>query len=192
MTSGELHDVLQASARQRQHRLQAARLLLAIPARDDIEWDDLLALPAWALAHDSQTLGVATLSVGAWAHLDQIRRSIDGKLLAHLAGLLGQAELDRIMAAERLRDEDDVLLASLSQPLSGMDAAALRQHLMSTGQWIMLLSVGRKRVRKALAQAWWPHIPGLQKDSPPPDIGHDLAVAVMRARALPDAEGAAA
>lgn len=186
----DVSQLLQESARQRQHRARAAHLLSAIPSRSDVEWDDLMAIPAWAVRDDDEALGIETLSVGAWAHLDQIRRCIDGRLLAHLGGLLGQAELDRIMASERLRDDDGLAMASLGEPLGGLGAAALRQRLMFVGQWIMLQSVGRQRLRKVLAQALWPHIPHLQKDRAPEEMPHDLATAIMRARAVPSVPGA--
>lgn len=174
---------LQASASLRGHRASVARLLAGIPARGELEWDDLLAVPAWALIQDDAALTVETLSVGAWAHLDQIRRCIDGRLLAHVSGLLGQQELDRIMGADRLRDEDGGAMGGLAQPLAGLDASELRQRLMYIGQWIMVLSMGRQRVRKAVAQALWPHIPHLQKERVPEEVHHHLAAAVMRARA---------
>jgi hypothetical protein len=182
---------MHASAHARRHRSAVAGLLSNIPARADIEWDDLMAVPAWALIGDGAALTIQTLRVGAWAHVDPIRRCIDGKTLGHLAGLLGQPELNRLIHAGRLQDDTGLGLDSLSSDLGGMDADDLRRHLMHTGQWVMLLSVGRQRVRKAIAQALWPHIPHLQKDAPPPGLEGALAAAVMRAQAMPSAWAAA-
>lgn len=180
--AASLRQSLQASAGTRGHLSAVAHLLSDIPSRGDIEWDDLLAVPSWALLQDDAALTVETLSIGAWAHLDQIRRCIDGRLLAHVAGLLGQQELDRIMAAPPLRDDEGSLMGGLASPLSGLGATELRQRLMHIGQWLMLISVSRRRVRKAVAQALWPHIPHLHKDQVPEEVHHSLATAVMRAR----------
>ncbi len=193
MTNLDLNQALQDSARQRRQMAAAARLLADIPSRSEIEWDDLLAVPAWALSQADATLTIETLCVGAWAHLDPIRRCIDGRLIAHLAGLLGQHEVDRILSSDRLRDEEGFALATLPDMLSGRDVAGLRQHLMFVGQWCLLLDMGRHRVRKAVAQALWPHVPHLQKDQPPAGLTHTLSMAIMRARlALPQTQAMAA
>lgn len=178
----ELTQAMRDSADMRRRIGAAARLLADIPSRSEIEWDDLLAVPVWAFDQADAALTIETLCVGAWAHLDAIRRCIDGRLIAHLAGLLGQHEVDRILSSERLRDEEGFPMATLPDMLSGRDVAGLRQHLMFVGQWCLLLDIGRHRVRKAVAQALWPHVPHLQKEQPPAGLTHALSMAITRAR----------
>lgn len=180
--SPELTQALQASAAERRQIVAAARLLAEVPSLSEIEWDDLLTVPTWALDRTDDALALDTLCVGAWAHLDAIRRCIDGRLMAHLAGLLGQQEVGLMLSSERLRDEAGAPLATLPDILSGRDVAGLRQHLMFVGQWCLLLEVGRYRVRRALAQALWPHVPHLQNEQPPAGLSHALSLAILRAR----------
>jgi hypothetical protein len=172
------------AARIRQHRLAVAQLLSNIPSRADVEWDDLTAVPTWALTQPESALTIQILRIGAWAHLTQLRRCIDGRLLGHLVGLLGQQEVDRLLQSEPFLDEFEVPLRTMPDALSGRDAADLHQHLIYVGQWMMLLSITRQRVRRAVAQALWPHLPYLQKDRVPDDMSHTLALAVMRAQHL--------
>jgi len=52
------------AARTRQHRLAVAQLLSNIPSRADIEWDDLTAVPTWALTQPESALTIQTLRIG--------------------------------------------------------------------------------------------------------------------------------
>lgn len=148
----------QAAAR-RQARAAAAAFLAHTPRRAQLGWDDLAAWPAWAGWPTEQRERLQQ-AAGAWYAAGALRQCIDGRVLQRLAGLLGEAEADRLLQADAGGEAPAVLpnVAPSFAPnvLPNLAPALLADQLGHTGREVLLAAVASPALRLVLREAFWP------------------------------------
>jgi hypothetical protein len=138
-------DGLPGAAALRTQRMASARWFDHRGIGTELAWSDLTGLPAWAWA-DAVRLDAWALHAGAWRHAQSLRRCIDGRTRAALRAALGAFTFDALMAEEAAARAPDL-------------PAAWPTWLRDEGCVCLLASVAPKRLRMALRDHLWPHLP---------------------------------
>lgn len=157
-----------AAASLRAHRSRVAAMLAAGPERARFQWNELAQCPAWALEPMAQIDALAW-GCGAWAHARELRRCIDGRVLAWVRERLGDAGFAALMdgpavvASDIVADDMDAddMAADEKAGISAwdgdsIDPADLNAVFMAAGREWLLATIDASAWRQYLRAQWWP------------------------------------
>lgn len=161
------------AAVRRQARAAAALALAGTPRRAQLGWDDLAAWPAWA-GWPADRRDRLLSAAGAWYLAPVLRQCIDGRVLQALAGMLGQAEADRLLQSDGSGEPDG--------PWPDLSPAMLADRLAHTGREVLLAAVASPALRLVLREAFWP-----DTRAPLPALDTAAAAAALEAAARAEA-----
>jgi hypothetical protein len=138
----------------RQQRAAAARLLGRSTRRANLDWADLLKLPAWATLPRTELEQLAW-RVGVWHFSHELQQSIDGRLLSHIRSCMGDGAFNALITSTANANHSE---SSAGLPLqtsdSGWDAL-----FRATGHVGLLCTIDSDRLRLSLGEVLWPDEP---------------------------------
>ncbi|MFN6997878.1 MAG: tripartite tricarboxylate transporter substrate-binding protein, partial [Aquincola tertiaricarbonis] len=143
------------------------------PRRAQLGWDVLAAWPAWA-GWPADRRDRLLSAAGAWYLAPVLRQCIDGRVLQALAGMLGQAEADRLLQSDGGGEPDG--------PWPDLSPAMLADRLAHTGREVLLAAVASPALRLVLREAFWP-----DTRAPLPALDTAAAAAALQAAARAEA-----
>jgi len=158
---------MNSAAQTRLQRAAAARVLLLLHAKGDLEnpslwtWDAVDLLPAWCLASE-QTRSQLQLVSGTMYLSPDIRLWLDQSALVAVQTLIGDAVFERIMnqadAMQLPRESASLIIRNAGIDPSNASAEAICELLMAAGSNVLRATVHPSLPREMLSASLGPAI----------------------------------